>query len=361
MTRFFARATAEQMPEEVQAFAVDPARVEGHARCVECHAAEVRAWQASRHAAHAFDVLRSEPSARAYAEELGIRPDEIISGSLCLRCHATPKLDDRGHVSMLAGISCESCHGGAGGADGWLNLHAVYGAPGTRREEETSEHYAQRRAACQRAGQRRSNDLYELAKRCFDCHVVADEALAEAGHDHGHNFELATKLFGEVRHNVFLNRSHNADVATLWTDKLRHGAGRTAAGRKRIVFLVGQLVDLEISFHRLAQATGDGTFSDLLIERIRGAFDRLTKDVPEQLVDAELPEIKQLVTVIKPTVEQLDLRGFTAANRPGYREASAAASAAARRCAKRDGNRLQALDGLGLISAAPTARVFQPE
>jgi hypothetical protein len=350
----------EEAIEAVQAAVVDPARIEGHDKCIDCHATEVKAWLASKHATQAFDLLRTAPTSREYAKKLGIRQTDIARKSVCVNCHATPKIDRTGRSSVLSGVSCEACHNASGGKNGWLNPHAVYGRPGTRRGQELTSHYAQRTATCKDAGQFRSADLYQLAKRCFDCHVVSNEDLADAGHDHGDGFELAGKMLGEVRHNFFLQRSVNAETATLWTDSLHHGQGRTVAGRKRVIFIVGQLVDLETSLRSLATATDDNDFSDLIFDRIDDAFGLLAEDLLEEVRDTELPEIEQVVQVVEPVFEKLDDDGFDPDDRQTYLDAADEVGKAARRFAQRDGNQLEEIDDLGLVPEGPFERVYQP-
>ncbi|MFT7641744.1 MAG: hypothetical protein ACI9G1_003495 [Pirellulaceae bacterium] len=329
--------------------ASQPEKVAGHTKCVDCHKSEVKSWLATKHATRAFDLLRTAPTAAEYAEKLGIRPADIATRSLCTKCHATPQRDGD-HTKMIAGVSCESCHNPSGGNRGWLNMHAVYGSQKTRRIAETSQHYQQRQQNCRDAGQLRSNDLYQLARRCFECHIVDSESLAEVGHDHGDGFELVDKMLGEVRHNHFLNPNENAKVATLWTDSLHHGGGRTAKARKRVMFIVGQLVDLEMSFRNLAKATKENDFTDLMMERIEDAFGLLAEDLLEELSDTELPVLENVVKVVEVAFEALDDDGFDPENIKSYIETADVVRIAAIEFSKRDGSKLGEIDGLDLIS-----------
>ena len=346
--------------EVVKPSVVDPRRVEGHDKCIDCHKLEVQAWLASKHATRAFDLLRTAPTSRTYAEKLGIRPVDIARKSLCVNCHATPIIDSRGHGSVLSGVSCEACHNASGGEDGWLNRHAVYGPRGTRREQESDNHYQDRVAACEAAGQFRSENLYQLVKRCFACHVVSDEALVEADHDHGDGFEVVSKMLGEVRHNFFLQPAANAEVATLWTDSLHSGTGRTAAGRRRVAFLVGQLVDLETSLRSLATASEENDFTDLMFDRIEEAFVLLAEDLLEEVENTELPEIEQAVDAVEPVFEKLDDDGFSTADKDLYHEAAVLVGRAAKAFAARDGSRLEEIDKLDLLPEGPFEGVYQP-
>ncbi|HUG69618.1 MAG TPA: multiheme c-type cytochrome [Pirellulaceae bacterium] len=346
--------------EAISGATVDPSRVEGHAKCIDCHLPEVKAWEASKHATRSFDLLRTAPTSLQYAEKLGIRPADIARNSICATCHATQQRDDVGRLRVVSGVSCEACHNGSGGDDGWLNAHASYGPPGTRREEESAAHYAQRMAACGQAGQIGSANVYELVKRCFACHVVDNEALAAAGHDHGDGFEFVTKALGEVRHNFFLDRQANAEVATLWTDPLHHGSGRNAAGRKRVLFVLGQMVDLETSLRNLANATEENELSDLMVERIEDAFGLLAEDLLEELKETEIAEVTEATAAAAPVLEKLDDEGFNPADKKLYLDAAATVGKAAKRFAGRTGNELQELDALDLVPEGPFEGVVQP-
>ncbi|MCG8650151.1 MAG: cytochrome c family protein, partial [Pirellulales bacterium] len=339
---------------------VDATRIEGHALCVDCHKLEVQAWMASKHATRAFDLLRTAPTARQYAQKLGVRQIDIASKSICVNCHATPMTDAQGHRSVLSGVSCESCHNAAGGEDGWLNRHAVYGPRGTVRGRETEAHYRQRVAFAESAGQLRSENLYQLAKRCFQCHVVSDEKIVAAGHDHGDGFELVEKMQGEVRHNFFLDASANAEVSTLWRDSLHHGLGRTAAGRMRVAFLTGQLVDLETSLRSLATATEENDFADLMIERVEDAYELLAEDLLEELEETKIPEIERAVQAARVAYEKLDEDGFSPRDATIYLEAARQIGLEAEDFSRRDGNALKEMDDLELLPEGPFRGAFEP-
>lgn len=347
-------------PVDIDLSIMDSSRVEGHALCIDCHKVEVHAWMASKHATRAFDLLRTAPTSLKYAEELGIDPADIARNSVCIQCHATPVVDQSGHQSVLGGVSCESCHNPSGGEDGWLNAHAVYGPNGTPRDCESGQHYFQRMATTEASGQLRSDNVYLMAKRCFACHVVSDEKIVDAGHDHGDGFELVAKMMGEVRHNLFLDPTSNAEVATLWTDSMHHGMGRTAEGRLRVTFLVGQLVDLETSLRSLSSATEDNDFSDLMIDRIEEAYELLAEDLLEELEDTEIPEIEEAIEAATDAFEKLDDDGFSPDDAELYRNAADAVGVAAQAFAMGDGNRLQEIDDLELAPEGPFDGVFKP-
>jgi len=90
---------------------------------------ELRIWQdeASPSGAHsrAWRVL-VEPRGKAIARRLGI--GEATTAPMCLGCHTTPApVGARGpRFQVSDGVSCEGCHGAAGG--GWLSSHYAVGA-----------------------------------------------------------------------------------------------------------------------------------------------------------------------------------------------------------------------------------------
>ena len=227
----------------------NPAHVEGQALCVDCHRSEVatwnRQWQESGHGWTGYRYL-TDPNATDYDEALGIAAEDLKTNSLCVKCHATPKLND-GHLAPVMGVSCEACHNPSGGEDGWLNVHAVYGPPGIGRLDEDMQHRQQRVAACTSAGQLRSADLYQLAARCYACHIVDNPQLVEAGHEAiGDQFSHLLEGFSneKVRHNFHLDQGANQDVSSLWVNS-RWRSGRTTDNRKRMIYVVGELARLE--------------------------------------------------------------------------------------------------------------------
>lgn len=209
------------------------AHIVGPGDCEDCHEAEVAALEASWHWKGFSSILGNEQG-REIAKAMGIaKPKEDWR---CLRCHATPGLKKE-TLTALGGVSCESCHGPA---EAWMDLHDDYGDG--EKEEESAQHAAERIAATVKAGMRRPDRVHELASACFDCHVVDDRKLVEEGeHPTGEGFELLSWSQGEVRHNY------------MKTDGEKNLAA--SPQRRRVLFLVGQLVALE----RLAPLVGSGT------------------------------------------------------------------------------------------------------
>ena len=155
------------------------------------------------------------------AQKIGERLDinDPTADRRCTTCHGTQQND-----ANLKAVSCESCHGAAGGDSGWLKVHNFFGAdldPKDRasREKEAEADYHKRLADCDRLGMRRSDNLYALAKNCFECHTVPNETLVNEGQHPTETkaFEIVEFSQGDVRHNFQLNQAENAEAPTLWT------------------------------------------------------------------------------------------------------------------------------------------------
>ncbi len=251
----------------------------GHDKCATCHRAEVKQWLTTPHATIAFDVLRISPNAAIYADKLDIPADRVTKDSLCLDCHATRSdlgaSEETSDRHRMTSISCEACHGAAGGTNGWLNRHASYGNPGNNRQHETSLHRRQRRTETRRAGMRRAEDAYQLAKACYQCHVVDSERLVHvARHKAGRlDFEWTDAACGPLRHNFHIDPTVNALVPSLWSVQ-RTRKSELATGRRETMFVVGQLVDIELSLAYRATATTRG-YVAATAGRIAAAHGRL--------------------------------------------------------------------------------------
>jgi len=64
---------------------------------------------------------------------------------------------------------------------------------------------------------------------------------------------------GEVRHNFFVDRTTNADAPTLWMER----SGGNAANRQRVKFVVGAMVQLEVTLRYRATATDPAVIPQL--------------------------------------------------------------------------------------------------
>jgi Cytochrome c554 and c-prime len=316
----------------------DPARVMGAKACIRCHRSEYVAWLKTVHAGS--DRQLKTAAAAKYAKEMGIANGDILKNSICVACHATPQKSEAGTVAAAGGVSCESCHGPSGGDPGWLNRHAVYGLEGTRREQESAAHRSARIAYCRKQGKIGPEDLYSLAKRCLQCHLIGNEKLVKAGHKLSNvSFDFGSWANGEVRHNFHLDQSKNADASTLWMNPVG-GAKRTAEERRRQMYVVGILAGLETSLRIRADAKDAGFVGQAagLIGPVQGQLAAIN-------AVAGTPETKQVFDMLTPMLGRL----FTPQAGDGkyYNEqADKVARAGKDFLAKRDMSKLKALDSM---------------
>ena len=225
-------------------------KVIGSESCGECHSTAVDAWKKTHHY-KTFEELHRRPEAREIAEKLGIR--RIKSEGLCVQCHYTAKQEEPDlKPAIVAGVSCESCHGAA---RDWLDIHNDYGEGVTEASEESPEHKAMRLQKSVEAGMILSSNIYDVASNCFSCHLVPEEQLVNVG---GHSagsagFELVSWMHGEVRHNFFRTKGEsNAD---------------NPIERKRLLFVVGIILDLENSLRGTAIAKEKATYGVTMAQR----------------------------------------------------------------------------------------------
>ena len=151
---------------------LNPSHVMGAKACTECHGKEVDAWRATKHF-KTFDALENSEKAGAIADALGV--DDLTTDSLCIECHYTLQKQGAKDVA-ISGISCESCHGAS---KDWIKEH----------NKETLTRDA-RQAIAEKAGMIYPQDLYAVARNCFDCHVCSSDQtgnfvrmLAQSGGD----------------------------------------------------------------------------------------------------------------------------------------------------------------------------------
>src|SRR4051794_33043521 len=143
----------------------DPAKVVGSDQCAKCHQQEVQQWMQTPHYA-TFETLHRNPHAKEIADKLGLQ--SIKRNDVCIQCHYTRRVEE-GRERVVAGVSCESCHGGAAG---WLTLHADYGGAGVTKATEKFEHRTKREADAIARGMNNPHNIYLIARQCYDCHTV---------------------------------------------------------------------------------------------------------------------------------------------------------------------------------------------
>ena len=216
--------------------ALDHSKLVGPEKCADCHKSETSAWQEMKHY-KTFSDLHRRPAAKEIAAKLEII--NIKTDTTCMQCHYT--VNDTGRA--VAGVSCESCHGAA--AD-WITEHNAKDG----------------RAAAEAHGFISPNNIYQLATNCFSCHTVPNEKLVNVGgHQAGSPIELVSWVQGEVRHHFKLGTS-NADATPE---------------RKRMLYLVGRVVDLEYSLRGVANATENATYARTMARRTKAARAEIQK------------------------------------------------------------------------------------
>jgi len=246
--------------------APDPAMVIGPDECGECHEREVEIWRETPHA-ETYLAMPRDDEAREIADKMEIR--RIRTDNLCAECHFTMKSTE-GEKEVIAGVSCEACHGGA---RDWNRIHSDFGGKDVTAETETPEHREQRIAAAEAAGMIRPANLYALADNCFSCHTVAEEELVNTGgHPAGSEFDLVAWSQGEVRHNVWFSEDETNREAS--------------PERKRMMFVVGKALDLEHALRAVARAEAKDKYAVAMAKRAQAAalgIQEITKavSVPE--------------------------------------------------------------------------------
>jgi len=242
----------------------DPAEVMGDQACAKCHDHEIQQWKGTPHY-ETFDTLHRRPEAKEIAKRLGLR--SVKRNDTCVQCHYTRQLVDE-RVRIVAGVSCESCHGAA---KAWITLHSDYGSPNATKESETPEHRQQRVEQSLAAGMNNPVNLYLLARQCLACHTAPDEKLVNiGGHKAGSTeFELVSWSQGMVRHNFLASGGQLNQPSS--------------PERLRVMYVVGVMADLEASLRATALATEKQTFGITAAQRAA----RLKKRLYEigQLVD----------------------------------------------------------------------------
>jgi hypothetical protein len=284
----------------------DPTKVVGPDDCGECHEEAHDVWLTTAHARGWTELSRSE-EARALAAKLGVR--RIKRDERCVSCHFL-SAEVAGVVKPIAGVACESCHGAA--AD-WIDLHWDFGPNEADAETETPEHRAQRLRRSEAAGLVRPEKIAMLASACYDCHVIADEELIEAGHPVTGPFELAAATQSEMRHNFVRGQGENA-VSSI--------------ERLRVLHALGRLLDWSATLRALSVLPAESAAAGPLGERA-----------------AELRELVAGLHALTPRPE-FETALAAGASAPPAEAADAIREAASALVEAEDGASLSGLDGL---------------
>lgn len=291
-------------------------KIVGPDRCSECHQAEHSAWMDTAHRKGFLEMHRRD-AAKAIASKLGIR--RIKTAESCVRCHYT-SMQKRGKIRAADGVSCESCHGAA---KDWVDIHDGISDLEGKDDADTARMRQAAIELCKTNGMRRPDDIYALARSCFACHVIDDPELVEVGgHGTGDAFELLAWSQGEIRHNYL--ESAGAENEAI------------PDARKRVLYVLGQALDLEHTLRALSQHPTDGALKKALVARATTVRERLIKIrglLPEQ---ADLPTMLATLPPDFATAAQKDLAA-----------GAATVQGAARRFAAREnGEALAAIDSL---------------
>jgi hypothetical protein len=250
------------------------AAIVGPQACRPCHARAVSAWERSPHFS-TREVL-STAEARRIREALGVG-DSPEAAERCLSCHATARVDG-GRRRPVAGVSCESCHGPAAS---WVAIHGDYG-PGRTRATEPADHRDDRLGRSMAAGMLRPDNIYRVARNCFQCHLVLDPELVDrGGHRPARPFELVAWSQGAVRHN-FTEDGRNVEAPIE---------------RRRQYYVVGRMIELELALRGLALGGGEGLYRQTLAARGRealAALQEIARRVPLPELDAAIEPVSSL-------------------------------------------------------------------
>ena len=295
--------------------AIDAVKTVGPNACAECHKQEVEAWKGTHH----FTTFRAMPrnaKANQIAENLGVK--RIRSESLCLNCHFTVQMKNE-KKEPVAGISCESCHGAA---KDWIKVHS--GFSGKKEQTETKAEEEARWGLAESKGMLRSHAIYQLAKNCYGCHVVPQEDLVnKGGHRAGSAFELVSWSQGEVLHNTWYSKG-KANVPV-------------SAERKRMLYLVGLGVEVEMALRAVAKATARKPYAFEMASRA----DRARKQLAAAAQAApNVPEIAKLVEFANSAALKLNNEGPLTAAADGISKLLASITE------KYDGSTMATLDSM---------------
>jgi hypothetical protein len=247
--------------------------VVGPAACGKCHKVETVIWQHTHH----FDSFRSmprSPKAQDIGSKMGLsRLRE--ADTICARCHFTSAVQN-GQLQVIAGISCESCHGPGAG---FIKIHS--GFSGKTKATETAAERAERWQRAEAAGMIRPSMIYKIAKNCYSCHIVPQEKLVNVGgHAAGSPFEMVSWTQGEIRHNTWYTNGQSNPTAP--------------PDIQRKMYVIGAAVELSGSLRAVGKATQNATYAVTMARRAQAAAGRL-QAINNAL---QLPETKAMMAAV---------------------------------------------------------------
>lgn len=179
---------------------------------------EYRIWAEHDRHASAYQTLQTERS-QTIAANLGL--GDPTSEGVCLDCHSThAPAERRGPKFQLSdGVSCESCHGAAGG---WIQSH-----------DDADQTHADNLAR----GLVATDDPAQRATVCLSCHVgdtdrAVSHKIMAAGHPRM-SFELDTFSYLQPAHfrtdTDYADRKGVATSAAVWAAGQASALGRYVA------------------------------------------------------------------------------------------------------------------------------------
>ena len=176
----------------------------GPEKCQKCHTGSYKVWEGTKHYA-SFKKIHKNKKARKIVKAIGEK--RMKKSETCMLCHYTAAKKGK-KVKLVAGPSCESCHGKA---SKWITIHNNYGGGGAKRDSETKEQKLERVRKASAAGMIWPSQIFDVASNCMSCHGLANPALsaehAGAMLDNGHplnaDFELVKYSQGSVRHRFY--------------------------------------------------------------------------------------------------------------------------------------------------------------
>jgi len=226
----------------------------GTDKCGECHKQEIAQWRKTLHYQAFYDLDQSNKG-KSIKRYLGIKNSK--KSSLCINCHYTEvQVDDK---PVIHAISCESCHSPA---KNWLDIHHDYGGKSIDKQSESNEHKMMRLKKSSELGMIRAENIYRLGKQCYGCHFNTSEKLVNQGkHRTASDFELLSWSQGSIRHNFLEQiKGHNR---------------KSTLNRKRLLYLIGQCLDIEFGIRNLSKVTKNEKFAEDITERIRQTAKKL--------------------------------------------------------------------------------------
>lgn len=265
---------AEAAVAGTKAAPYDPTKIveEETQDCAQCHERAVAAWEHSRHKL-TYDELHLTERAQEILDKMGGKKS-VRRKSTCVECHFTQVKDEESErAKTILGISCQRCHGPA---RDWADVHQD-----TERYPDQSE----RLRLAQERGLHSRVNLYGLARMCYECHTVPKENLVNKGGHHAgsEGFELVEWMYGEARHNFLPlpEQEHNAEPSLP---------------KRRLLYVLGQILELEYGLRGIAVATQEGPFLDAIGPRLKNAYDRLYE------LKLGAPEIEEILAEV-PSVD----------------------------------------------------------